>query len=229
MCPEMLVGAGYNEKADVWSFAAIVYALLFGTFPYVPKKQSSAEMKAVIVSGNPPPSFEPVERIATANTRKHSADAMSFVKTMLDRDPAQRPSAAAALDLPWMSAALQGCHMPGADLQSLRPALHAARRAGAFELRDCVKEAPLDPLLGALQEQRHGIPLPRQPSLPRELVKQPPRAEKEQKRSSNSKASTKDHWDNASNPSTTGSDANSVFSGSIFSGWSKGTDPMVSF
>merc|ERR1719353_856031 len=63
MCPEMLVGRWYDEKADVWSFAVIVYVLLFGLFPYMPKQQSSKAMKqAIIEGGSTPPSFEPFQK-----------------------------------------------------------------------------------------------------------------------------------------------------------------------
>jgi len=160
MCPEMLLGKWYDEKADVWSFAVIVYALMFGLFPYMPKQQSSKAMKQAIIDGTTPPNFEPVQRVTSGNALMRSDAALSCIRPLLDRDPEVRPTAEETLHSPWMSAALQGNHMPGADLPSLRPMLHSAKKVGAFEVRDVARDTAVDVQLNELQMQRLGIPLP---------------------------------------------------------------------
>merc|ERR1719174_1690313 len=103
MCPEMLLGLWYNEKSDVWSLAVMVYALVFGRFPYTPKMQNAKAMKQAIVDGTPEPNFKPFREIEEDAI---SPEAMSFVQTLLQRDHTNRPSADQALKLPWMAKSL---------------------------------------------------------------------------------------------------------------------------
>jgi len=156
----MLLGKWYDEKADVWSFAVIAYVLLFGVFPYMPKQQSSKAMKQAIIDGEKAPTYEPVQRVTSGNALMRSEAALNCIRPCLDREPDTRPSAEDALRFPWMRAALQGTHMPGADLPSLRPMLHAAKKVGAFEVRDPARLTAVDVTLNQLQLQRHGVPLP---------------------------------------------------------------------
>merc|ERR1719359_2544917 len=110
MCPEMLVGRWYDEKADVWSFAVICYVLMFGLFPYMPKQQSSKAMKQAIIEGTPPPTFEPVQKALGSSALYRSQDAVSMIQMLLNREPDDRPSAEDALHMTWMSAAMEGSH-----------------------------------------------------------------------------------------------------------------------
>jgi len=165
MCPEMLVGRWYDEKADVWSFAVTVYVLLYGQFPYMPKQQSSKAMKQAIIDGVPAPSYEPVQKAgANRSASFRSPDAVDLCKKLLSREPEKRPLAEETLHMPWMSAAMQGCHMNGSDLPSLRPMLHASKKVGAFEVRDPARDTQVDVTLNTLQVQKHGKPLPVTPS-----------------------------------------------------------------
>jgi len=157
MCPEMLQGEPYDEKADVWSLAVVVYAFLFGCFPYTPTKEAqgalsaSRAMKRAVRMGATP-SFEPCARVGTpASGSMRSAEAMQLAKAVLNRDPVARPSAEEALRMPWMVASLNGHHLPDADLPSLRPMLYAAKKSGAFEMRDARKVTADDVLLNQLQ------------------------------------------------------------------------------
>jgi serine/threonine protein kinase len=224
MCPEMLKGISYNEKADVWSFAVLTYALLLGTFPYLPKQQSAKKMKEAIVEGNPSPSFEPSVRALG----KRSDVALSFCKALLVRNPAKRPSAQEGLNLPWMIAAMQGSHMVGEDLISLRPALHCARKVGAFEMRDTVTESSVDIVLNSLQMEHQGVPL---------SVSQKAKSRRASNSSKDSTASgrpspspslkaNKELWEVRSNPSVSSRDSDDGSSGSVFSGWSRGTEQI---
>jgi serine/threonine protein kinase len=160
MCPEMLNNKGHDEKADVWALAVIVYVFLYGRFPYMPKQQSSKAMKQAIIDGAAP-SFEPVQlKSSSSVSQKRSPDAVSFARFLLNRDPEKRPSAEQALNMPWMRDITQGQHMRAADLPSLRPMLHQAKKVGAFEVRDPSNYSPVDKLLNSLHEARCGEPLP---------------------------------------------------------------------
>jgi serine/threonine protein kinase len=158
MCPEMIRGKYYDGRADVWSMGVLAYALLFGTFPYLPKVASSKEMKQAIVDGKSP-SFEPV---APCTGQMRSDSAVEFVKTLLERSPDQRPSATDALRMPYMRAVSENRHMNEAELPSLRRMIYTAKKAGSFELRDLTKEADIDPLLNNKQQENHGVSLPGQ-------------------------------------------------------------------
>jgi serine/threonine protein kinase len=213
MCPEMLQGQWYDERSDVWSFAVIVYVLLFGLFPYMPKQQSSRAMKQAILDGATPPSFEPIRKGVPANALMRSRNAVSFVERLLHRDPEKRPFAEQALHMPWMSAAMDGRHLPGADLPSLRPMLHSAKKVGAFEIRDPAKDSAADAILNTLQMQRHGVPLPTHPqgdvqNGDRSLTAAIPSATSAKdcqmlKMGAKGKSSGKESWENTSNRSTT--------------------------
>jgi serine/threonine protein kinase len=156
MCPEMLLGLWYNEKADVWSLAVMVYALVFGRFPYTPKMQNAKAMKQAIVDGTPEPNFKPFREIEEDAI---SPEAMSFVQTLLQRDHTNRPSADQALKLPWMAKSLDGTHLEGMELCSLRPMLYAAKKIGAFEARGPTSGSPVDIKLNEMQMARTGMPL----------------------------------------------------------------------
>jgi len=219
MSPEMLKGLTYDVKTDVWSFAVVVYVLLFGNFPYMPKVQNTKAMKRAIIDGTPDitPSFVPSQRAVGPTGVMYSNTALTFVKSLLDREPDARPSAMDALAMPWMVAALQGCHMTGAELPSLRQMLHAAKRVGAFEVRNKLTESPLDKYLNELQESRHGRPLPA--------------AGKKKADSGSTTPPSPDKgksFESDSSSGTTKSMNKSSDTDSVFSGWSKGTSSAQS-
>lgn len=250
MCPEMLVGKWYDEKADVWSFAVIVYVLLFGQFPYMPKQQSSKAMKQAIIDADPAPSFEPcISRSAAPNALMRSPDAVTLVRSLLNRDPEKRPSAEEALHMPWMSSAMRGDHMPGVDFPSLRPMLHSSKKVGAFEVRDPARDTNVDVLLNQLQMQKHGQPIPptvsggatspaRQPGMPGAASGMGDRRPRDEDRIGSKKSTMSKNgkdWETGSNRSTSlpsssigdSSSENGAMSRSCQgfrgSGWSKGT------
>jgi len=171
MSPEMLYGRWYDDKTDVWSFAVIVYALLFGSFPYTPEERSSPAMKVAIRAGTTP-SFQPAATgcgVASRGSRSpvRSEAAMQLVKTLLDRDQHSRPSAREALGMILICESLHGCHLPHLDLPTLRPMLHAAKKIGVFETRDPTEVTADDVLLNQLQTQlqtqRHSAPSSKRP------------------------------------------------------------------
>jgi serine/threonine protein kinase len=225
MCPEMLMGQGYDERSDVWSLGVIVYALLFGNFPYVPKEASSQAMKQAIVVGSPP-AFEPSHRsAATPASRVRSESADGFVKTLLTRDPDQRLSAVEALNLTYMVMVTEDRHMIGSTVPSLRSMLHSAKKYGAFEVRDPSRETPLDGLLNKLHMAKHGTPVPevvRSPDHSRSVKKQslPPVVSRVPSQSSNREISEAGSCSTEAGSSTTSPRHSAFHKGS---GWSKST------
>lgn len=216
ICPEMLVARCYDEKADVWSFAVTVYVLLFGQFPYMPKQQGSKAMKQAIIDVFPPPSFKPVQNAAAGpNALMRSPDARSLVKTLLNRDPEQRPGAEEILHMTWMNSARQGCYMLGVELPSLRPMLHAAKTVGAFEVRDLARDTKADVVLNAMQMQRHGQPLPPTPS-------HTCRRTKEERSSSKGKAQRLSGYDWETVPSQSTKCSDSTSNGMNNGNWDQG-------
>jgi serine/threonine protein kinase len=218
MCPEMLKNNCHDEKADVWALAVIVYVLLYGKFPYMPEQQSSKAMKQAIIVGTPP-SFEPGRlKSPSPNSEKRSADAVSFVRCLLNRDPENRPSAEEALQMPWMQNVIHG-HMSTAELPSLRPMLHQAKRVGAFEVRDPSNYSPVDQLIDSLHACRSGKSLPTtQPPddrLNATLKKHHGQNCSDRKLSSSKEVTSKkvdgigDNWELASNSTTCSSGASS--------------------
>jgi serine/threonine protein kinase len=161
MSPEMLLGQMYNTKVDVWAFAVVVYTFLFGNFPYVPKTQTSKGMKQAIVEGKQP-KYKPSIRVAPKAgvepenfIQMRSEKAMDFVKYLLNRSPAQRPSAKDALELPYMVAIKDKTHEIGEDLPSLRYVLLLAKKIGAFEIRDMTRESNLDVYLNKVYQEKY--------------------------------------------------------------------------
>jgi len=92
MSPEMLNKQGFDFKTDIWSCGVTAYLFIFGAWPYAPKERSPENMKAAIRKGTPGPSFikEPNCRTCTLES---TASLVKVVKTLLTRDPAERPSA----------------------------------------------------------------------------------------------------------------------------------------
>jgi serine/threonine protein kinase len=155
-------------------------------------------MKKAIVDGVPP-TFQP-----SANAvQTRSEIATEFVRTLLDRDVERRPTAVDALKTTYMVNAKDGNHMIDSELPSLRPALFAARKAGAFEVRDPSRETPVDKLLSKMQVSQHGVPLPEVSSTkvtPQECIKKS-RSTRSKKSSAESEAVTScqsNMWDNSS-------------------------------
>jgi serine/threonine protein kinase len=99
MSPEMLGNTGcYDEATDIWSVGATIYVLLFGDFPYMPKQMTSAGMKQAILKDYPKPSYA-----ADPNGWKPPGIAVDFVKTLLNRNVAERPDATRALNHPFVT------------------------------------------------------------------------------------------------------------------------------
>lgn len=93
MSPEMLKHKGYDYKTDLWSFGATAFRLIYGMFPYMPEDPWDAEsMKWAIANDLP--------KLTSADDDRQDS-LKSFVKRILQRNPAIRCNATQALLLPF--------------------------------------------------------------------------------------------------------------------------------
>lgn len=88
VAPEILLGSGYDEKADLWSVGVIAYVLLFGFLPFTAQKH--LDLFKAIVAGNYSLNAE------ISDAAKH------FINGLLVTDPSRRWSACQALKSPWI-------------------------------------------------------------------------------------------------------------------------------
>ncbi|KAI0689813.1 Pkinase-domain-containing protein [Cerioporus squamosus] len=94
MAPEIFKKTGHGKPVDVWAMGVITYFLLCGYTPFDRDTQQQ-EMEAIIAGDY---RFEPEEYWAGV-----SETARDFVKECLTIDPTSRPTAAEALQHPWLA------------------------------------------------------------------------------------------------------------------------------
>lgn len=87
--PEIFINNQYDEKVDVWSAGIILYTILSGHEPFMAK--TVPELISKIKS------TEPDYKSVNASPK-----CISFLKSVLQKDPNLRPSAAQALNHSWL-------------------------------------------------------------------------------------------------------------------------------
>jgi len=127
MSPEIFRDNVAGTPTDVWSLGVSLYTLVVGQFPYVVHKPCKALMKAAVVSGVPEPSFQCV-----AQGVKLSEQLLGLLRDLLRRDPAERPTAAEALEHRWFS--MESKVEEQRPLHSLKDAVKSAKQVGAFSV-----------------------------------------------------------------------------------------------
>lgn len=93
IAPEVLK-RNYTEKCDIWSCGVLAYFLLSGRYPFT-GPTPAAVLERVASAAVPFPE-EHWSRVSNC--------AQSFVASLLQREPADRPSALITLSHPWLSA-----------------------------------------------------------------------------------------------------------------------------
>lgn len=89
IAPEILVDKGYEGFAiDVWSAGVVLYAMLYGTVPF--KANNMTELQKMIIKAN----YTLADGI--------SKEARDLLKSLLEKDPAQRISVQGILNHVWM-------------------------------------------------------------------------------------------------------------------------------
>jgi len=92
VAPEVLFGE-YTSKADIWSIGVVAYVLLCGFPPF--NAGTEGLTYNIVKEGNvafPSPAWDPI-----------STEAKRFVRKLMDKDPEGRPSAAKAMEDPWVN------------------------------------------------------------------------------------------------------------------------------
>ena len=104
VAPEILGGkAGYTSAVDIWSIGVVAYILLCGFPPFY--DESTPALVQQIISGNyefPSPYWDEV-----------SENAKSFVRFLLNTDPAARPTAEQALAHTWIKSEASSAKLSG--------------------------------------------------------------------------------------------------------------------
>ena len=104
VAPEILGGkAGYTSAVDIWSIGVVAYILLCGFPPFY--DESTPALVQQILSGKydfPSPFWDQV-----------SENAKSFVRFLLNTDPASRPTAEQALAHPWITSEASSAKLSG--------------------------------------------------------------------------------------------------------------------
>eukprot|EP00270_Netrium_digitus_P009791 TRINITY_DN299_c0_g1_i1.p1 TRINITY_DN299_c0_g1~~TRINITY_DN299_c0_g1_i1.p1 ORF type:complete len:526 (+),score=132.98 TRINITY_DN299_c0_g1_i1:135-1712(+) len=85
----------YGPEADIWSAGVIIYALLSGFPPFYHSSHSSIEIFKAVLRAQPSFSIPPWPSI--------SDEAKDLVRSMLNPDPAKRPTAHQVLCHPWIN------------------------------------------------------------------------------------------------------------------------------
>jgi serine/threonine protein kinase len=157
MSPEMVSGSGYDFKTDIWSFGVIVYALLFGRYPYPAEELNHRSFKQATELAEGAPSFK--------SSLELSCNVIAFSMSLLKRQPNIRTSAADALNMSFMVASCKREHGIGVDLPDLVVARQHAKKLYAFQASDDDGGVShIDTYLNKLQMDKFRVPIQAVPS-----------------------------------------------------------------
>lgn len=127
VAPEVLMtqtgDCSYGTSCDVWSLGVIIYITFCGTFPFKGASQTETFNKILT---------SPLE-FGHAVWTDASVDAPEFLTKLLDKDPDDRPTAAGALSLAWITGS--GLKQPEKRAQHMETARRGLQR---FRLREKV-------------------------------------------------------------------------------------------
>lgn len=130
VAPEVLMtqtgDCSYGVSCDVWSMGVIVYIMFSGSFPFKGKTQSDT-FHAIMM--NP-------LRFQGDVWKDLSQDSAGFLEKLLDKDPDERPSAAAALRLAWVTG--QQLQQPEKRQDHMEKSRHGLQRFRLREKVSCV-------------------------------------------------------------------------------------------
>lgn len=96
MAPQVLQSAGYTKSCDMWSIGVITYTMLFGRPPF--NGPTDDVIFKRIRSGH--------YSLEYSTSNGLSVYAHDFIQCLLNMDPAQRWTAAEALEHPWLKSTL---------------------------------------------------------------------------------------------------------------------------
>mmetsp|Transcript_69748 Transcript_69748/g.145764 ORF Transcript_69748/g.145764 Transcript_69748/m.145764 type:complete len:542 (-) Transcript_69748:341-1966(-) len=88
----------YSPKVDIWAAGVIVHLALLGLFPY--QTGNAAQLESLICNPDEHPTFQPACRKECPDYRI-SSDSRDALESLLNKNSEERPSASAALTLPF--------------------------------------------------------------------------------------------------------------------------------
>ena len=92
MAPEILQGAPYGSKVDMWSLGVVCYCMLVGYFPFMSSDPKS--LNRMIKKGK--------YIIHEKDWGTIPMEARHFIQCLLNTNPDERCDATKALDHPWI-------------------------------------------------------------------------------------------------------------------------------
>lgn len=108
MAPEVMTEGGcYGPQCDVYSAGCVIYTLLSGFYPF---DADTADEFEEIVKARPADAPAPFEY---SEWEEVSEEAKSMLQALMQHDPTKRPTAAEALDLPWIKQGPSHAKCPG--------------------------------------------------------------------------------------------------------------------
>ncbi|KAI9014286.1 kinase-like domain-containing protein [Hyaloraphidium curvatum] len=99
LSPEMVKGEAYGEKTDIWSLGVVAYTLIYGETPFESARDMETLKKRILNVD-----FQLPEKSGHKNAEREytvSEVAKSFLRMVLEADPAKRPTAEEALSHEW--------------------------------------------------------------------------------------------------------------------------------
>lgn len=145
MAPEVILGQGYDTKADIWSLGITLIELAHGSLPGAARAPADVLAKT---AGGWAPSLD-----------KHFSKHMrEFVDACLQRTPGKRPTAAKLAEHPWLRGAKKNAFL-AETLLADTPALHDRQELReSIVARGCVARCAADAREGQVgaPPQQHG-------------------------------------------------------------------------
>jgi len=94
VAPEMIRQEDYGPEIDVWAVGVISYALLSGSLPFTGQGGELVETYRAIVAASPD--------FTSKAWKEFKREPIKFVKALLNESQLKRPTAAAAIRMPWI-------------------------------------------------------------------------------------------------------------------------------
>jgi serine/threonine protein kinase len=151
------------QKVDIYALGVVVYAMLYGTFPY-----KGDNLDSILADLGRRKVYFPQTRKQTGQSV--SSEAIQFTRWLLEKDPLKRPLAMHALKDGWLT-----CDTPGGPLTQ-KPEGSFAEALGEFEEVELVsnlrrQESDLDkagfePPIEVVQSIGAALPPPPEPGTP---------------------------------------------------------------
>lgn len=96
IAPEILKNIPYDGiKADIWSSGVVLYAMIYGNFPF--KAETVDELESLIVTGN------------FTLPKEVTSEAQRLLSRIMNINPDLRPSIPEILEDPWMANVNEEC------------------------------------------------------------------------------------------------------------------------